>query len=293
MTTTAVFIGASNVRTGTWPERLCADLGWECHNFAASGGGISTGLFTGHLDRAIASTAFRNQDVDYLFIAGGGNDIRSGVSVEPRISALHAKALKHFPYARVISIPGLWGTGAAHPNLSRVVNEMRNAALAHGHEVIWQAWTWLMGRDASHMVPGDAVHPSYKGYTIFINQIKDYLKDSAMSVNHANQFTLGPNIQEHSRGHAQCICINGIVYLQGRFVKKDGSAFKLGDVVMTVPGWAAASIGGDPRPIAGALTSMDRHAGFYVYSDGTVKVRTADTGEKEVNIPATAWPVGM
>lgn len=290
MTTRAIFIGASNVVVGTWPEKLSQAEGWVSHNYAKSSTYFDqTDMsFLIQLQKAIDDPAFANSDVDFVFVAGGGNDIRQYISVAAAAKEFHQKADVAFPNARIISIPAPWNDGGVHPFLSRVANEMRNGALAYKHEVIWQAWTWLIGHP--EWMDG-SVHPNAYGYNQFVKHIRAYLRGDPVTVNYPNTYTLASGVKAHERGTVRCVCIDGIVYLTARLTKDTG--FKFGETIMTLPSWAAASQSENPRPIAGGLTSMDRHAGFYIYSDGRVTLRAAGTIEHEINISEVSWPIGM
>lgn len=290
MTTRAVFIGASNVIVGTWPEKLSKAEGWVSHNYARSSTYFNeTDMsFLIQLQKAIDDPSFSNSEVKYVFVAGGGNDIRSYNSVKYSAWKFHGLADNAFPNARIISIPALWNDNGIHSFLPQVASEMRLASLGHGHEVIWQAWTWLLGHP--EWMDG-VVHPNALGYDQFVKHIRSYLRGDSVTVEYPNTYTLPSGVKAHSRGTVRCICINGIVYLTARLEKEGG--FKFGETVMILPPWAAASQGSNPRPIAGGLNAMDRHAGFYVYSDGRVTLRSAEDISTEINIAEASWPIGM
>ena len=291
----AVFVGASNVTPGTWPEKLSKAEGWVCHNYAVGGTYIDWpergNSFIMQLEKAISDPNLPNEEVAFVFMAGGGNDCRALRDVWIGAFNWHHKAQAAFPNARIISIPMLWNTGGIHYRLTHVADQMRRAAEAWNHEVIWHAWEWLMGMGEQYMA--DSTHPSDLGYDIFVDMIRKHLRGETTAVNHPDEWTIPDGLERHSRGIVQRVCIEGIVYLTARIVKP-GGRFSLGETILYVPEWAAASHSDLPRPIAGGLSAMDRHAGFYVYPDGRVTIRSSEAGgASEVNIAMTSWPIGM
>lgn len=176
----AVFIGASNVVPGTWPEALSAWFGWDCRNFAVGGAGfyhgdVNTNSFLKQVRTAVADKTFDHTQVKFVFVAGGGNDARSAdkyYTVYPEALQVIRELQAEFRNARVITIPGLWGNSPATDAILQVSKNIRDAALAQGAETIWHAWTWLLGR-ADWMA--DSVHPNGEGYRQFTNYVRQYV----------------------------------------------------------------------------------------------------------------------
>ena len=287
----AGFVGASNVATGpgSFPEKLCNVMGWTCVNVAVGGTGFTHGSRPWLQQAQDLAAECGPDQPDIIFVAGGGNDIRAGVSVKTEAALVHQYLAVNFPNARVISVPGLWNAKGVHPNLSRVVHEMREAALNVGHEVIWHAWEWLIGRP--ECMEGE-IHPNSAGYDVFVRMIRHYLQGGSTAAQWADGIQLAPGVALHSNGVAQCICVDGIVYTQLRVVRTSGT-FSLGQTIATVPAWAAASRSSRPRGIPAALAAWDKPAGAYIYPDGRETIRGSGvTSATEVSVFA-AHPIGQ
>lgn len=296
----AVFIGPSNVVPGTWPEALGAEMGWTVHNFAVGGTGFGHGApdtFEQQVIKARDSAAFPNSEVGFVFIAGGGNDVRASYggtfnATTHRVDAAFAAAKAAWPNARIITIPVLWGAGGVHQHLYRGANVIRASAEAHDVEVIWHAWEWLIGFPGSM---ADAVHPNATGYATFRRYIKKYLRGESTAVNHFGALTLASGISQHSNGIARVTCIDGVVSLEARVIKNTGS-WAIGDVIGTLPAWASASQDDHNRGFTGGQNAYDRAAGFYIYpASGQVQIRGAEpaiTSRNEANLGPVTWPIG-
>lgn len=179
----AVFVGTSNVIPNTWPEKLGAEEGWDVHNFAISGMGITFGgsnAFRGQLERAAASNAFANADVDYVFIADGANDARSTVPVLTAARSLLAYARVTFPNARIIVLPALFSASSVdlgnnvRISLSRVMSDLKLAAAENGAEYIDGSWTWHL--DDPSLVVANEVHYTPAGYDRVVDWVQMFLR---------------------------------------------------------------------------------------------------------------------
>lgn len=300
----AVFVGASNVVSGTWPEALSARFGWTARNFAVGGTGFGHGApnsFEQQVMQASESSAFANDTVDYVFIAGGGNDIRASYggtfsADTHRVNACLDLARASFPNARIIVIPSLWGDKGLHPNFWRVTNAIADSARARDIEVIWHAWQWLIGFP-THMA--DTVHPNELGYDRFVEFISKYLRGESTSVNWTGDVNLASGVQAHANGVSRVTCVDGVVSLEIRGIRSVGNWTHDQDVAQ-IPLWAAASaltVSGSEhnRAIAGGTNAVDRAAGFFVYPSGMVRIRGIEpsvTERDEFNIPVTMWRIG-
>lgn len=179
----AVFIGASNVVPGTWPEKLGAVYGWTVHNHARGGtsfiqGGPSNMPWSAQLEQAI-SASYPNAEVAFVFIAGAGNDVRAGNNPVSQSQALFTRARQAFPNARVIVLPVMWGhadlnrTTEALGNLGTVTNTIRESALSSQVEFIEWVHLWHWDSEA-WMVPGE-VHFTADGDDRTVQWISRYL----------------------------------------------------------------------------------------------------------------------
>lgn len=184
--TLSVTIGSSNAVTGTWPEILAAQFGWEAHVFSIGGGGFTQSgpsRFINQLRTAVASVPDPSV-VDYLFVGDASNDIRATASVLSEASELFAEAETSFPNARIIVIPALWGMAEMNVIPSRMLSvtqrfeEMQEAALGTRVEVV--PWSWLWHWDSPNwMRPKTAtesgVHHTPAGYARVVEFISRYL----------------------------------------------------------------------------------------------------------------------
>lgn len=182
----AVFIGSSNVAAGTWPEKLCTRMGWTVKNFCISGGGFTTTAdrsFITQINAAIADTSYVKADVQYVFIADAGNDMRAESDVTSAAAAVFSTAKINFPNAKLIVLPALWGYATDNLITTRLqsvtnrMNEMREAALGYNIEFI--EWSWLWHWDsAAWMLPGE-VHYTTAGYDRIVYFVERYLRNES------------------------------------------------------------------------------------------------------------------
>lgn len=191
--TDAVFIGTSNVVTGTWPEKLATKMGWTARNYAVGGmgftiGNLTTERFSAQLTRAVMDPAFNNADVGFVFVCDAGNDARSLADVETAADAVIASAVTNFPNARVIVLPAIWsnnfidadpaGLGPSRRKyLMRVVNQLKKSAARHGAEYVDGSWTWFMDEVSTLVKPGE-VHMTPAGYDRIVDWMSMFLRGS-------------------------------------------------------------------------------------------------------------------
>lgn len=221
----AVFIGASNVVPGTWPEALSSWFGWDCRNFAVGGAGFydgnaATNTFLRQVRAAVADKTFDHTQVKYVFVAGGGNDARSAnqyYNVYPEAVTVIRELQAEFRNARVITIPGLWGNSPASDAVLQVSKNVHAAALTQGAETIWYAWTWLLGRPDWM---ADAVHPNAAGYGEFIKYTRQYVLGGGVTSLEYDWYRIvaAPGMStEGADGYPplSVSCTGGIAFLRG------------------------------------------------------------------------------
>jgi len=184
----AVFIGSSNVVTGTWPEALCTDLGWVVHNYSIGGGSFTgggggagvVGTMLNMITTAIADLSYVHSLVKYVFIADAGNDIRALANVYTTAVTVFQAARSAYPNARIIMLPALWGQAAANTvtavmyNVTQVVEQLRKACIENDVEFIDWSWTWHWD-DTAWMLTGE-VHYTAAGYTRVKRMVERYLR---------------------------------------------------------------------------------------------------------------------
>lgn len=179
----AVFIGSSNAAAGTWPEIFCTRQGLECYNYSVPGGGFTSALpgrFDTQIATAIADSSCDHGAVKFVFIVDAGNDIRATNSVAAGAPGVFAAARAAYPNARVIVIPALWGIAADNAWGGRIASvtqraqELREAALPFGVEIVDYSWTWHYD-DPGWMKPGE-VHYTPAGYMRVVQFVEKYLR---------------------------------------------------------------------------------------------------------------------
>ena len=239
----AVFIGASNVVPGTWPEKLSALFGWDCRNFAVGGTAFADGnrnysvqypTFIAQILKAAADPTFSNASVNYVFIAGGGNDARNA-SFRPnvKVTALAAfnEAKTRFPNARIIVVGGLWNNGIIEPSIVDVAEQMRQAAITSGCEYVEGGEHWLYGLDNAM---ADAVHPNATGYAIFTERIAHYLRGGNTLINSWVDTTYASGCTPRANQNGVRMTVkNSVMYIAGGF--NVDSAKANGTTIMSMP----------------------------------------------------------
>jgi len=185
---TVVVVGNSNCVVGLWPSLLATRFDWDVHNYAVPGTGFGYGdsstSYNGQVNTAAADTSFENADVDIVFIADAGNDIRGGSTSIPTLSdTCLANARTQFPNARIIVIPSLWGHATANETvaslalLAKTTVDLQDNARKNRCEFIQYSHTWAWGYPEL-MLPGE-VHFTSAGHEVIAQYVVNYLSGTS------------------------------------------------------------------------------------------------------------------
>lgn len=218
----SIFIGASNVVTGTWPTKLCARYGWREANYAVGGTGFLTGAvanrWRAQTNRAVADLK-NDPAVGRIFVAGGGVDaINKNTEIDTEADYVLSTIRKTWPEAELIVVPGLWRHIEVTPELLDVACRMRSVAQKHRATVVWHAWEWLWNR--ADLMEADGAHPNSAGYDVFTDMISASLEGTDEGAYGRVGYIAHANAAPESS--IKVWRSDGLIHAAGRYVRSGG-----------------------------------------------------------------------
>lgn len=218
----AIFIGASNVVVGTWTTKVCEHFNWNEKNYAVGGTGFVSGpvqnQWRAQADRAIADyPGDAALKVGIIFVAGGGVDaINNNLAIESEADYVHSALAEKFPYARIVSIPGIWRHIRIRSTILEISDKIRASAAKYGWQIIWGAFEWLYGN--REMMTEDAEHPNNLGNIEIARYVIEGLNGGNTRRSISGKVT--PNgVWNASGTYVTQYVDNGTVSLNGYFVR--------------------------------------------------------------------------
>lgn len=131
------------------------------------------------------ANAFKNQHVMVVF--GGLNDTeRDAAEVAPAAAALYAEMRKNSPDAPLIVVGPAWPNSEPVPNIYKVRDAIKAAALAAGAtfiDPIEQGW---FSGERETMIGTDGTHPTEAGHKFMADQIAPAIITEVQKVAEAN-----------------------------------------------------------------------------------------------------------
>lgn len=219
-------------RLPNWSQVLSNELNLTLHNYAVSGvtfAGGGPADIPAQMQNAINDSRFNNDNVKYVFIEGGINDISTnmnGGNVYNSVFNTIQMAVNAFKNAEIYIIPlmvgvapaGLWSTNWNQFNIV-LTNIFYAASLTKAH-CIKYAWEWLSGLFDKYNANGDTAHPNAEGFKIIAKMVYDGIngiENRAYRPLEAVHYSLATNFNDVTFDfYANVIVNNGIAYFNAQ-----------------------------------------------------------------------------
>ena len=219
-------------RLPNWSQVLSNELNLTLHNYAVSGTTFAGGGpadIPAQMQNAINDSRFNNDNVKYVFIEGGINDISTnmnGGNVYNSVFNTIQMAVNAFKNAEIYIIPlmvgvapaGLWSTNWNQFNIV-LTNIFYAASLTKAH-CIKYAWEWLSGLFDKYNANGDTAHPNAEGFKIIAKMVYDGIngiENRAYRPLEAVHYSLATNFNGVLWDfYANVIVNNGIAYFNAQ-----------------------------------------------------------------------------
>lgn len=234
LTKHAIFIGDSFSTShfvsdlNRWCYKVARALHMTPHIYAENGAGFlrpgtSVGRnFNDLAGLAVADTAFTNDDVYYVFVYGGLNDLRSEYIATAFTTGVHNvidTCRAAFTNAQIV-ICGVnaWSTGftwAGTYNYGNLWAEIKiqDTIRAYAERVSFIGMSWCLGFNED-LYSGDPPHPNSAGHTVIANWILSYLFGSGIGRTISGITVYGSDNSEvgvmsiHARADVQEVVLN-------------------------------------------------------------------------------------
>lgn len=243
-----------NPASTAWYTIVAKRLGLTVHNYAKDSAGyvhVGSGdrTFSIEVDDAIADTSYDNNDVEYVFVYGGLNDMRTSDinSLNSSASALFTKIASNFPNARIVCAGiNTWNSGFWVNGTKTTANywyEMKAYCRESGVIFINTSY-WLLN-NANSFYDGGTGHPNAEGNAVFATNLLTALFGTAGTVN-SDIYQLTANATTGS-GSITLYANNSVIKIQGSATTSGGTAvipipkhalgsFQIGNTIVGVAG---------------------------------------------------------